>query len=159
MNAYTSRLIAVMIVCRIAAVIAPDSDHARRYIRVVCALTVLLTVLSPLSRLLAASDGIAEKITAFFTADQAVPYEETEAGAVGLMQYVAERYCVSDLSVTIRTDETDTEITGIRFYIPDCPYSTRAAIESDLNGQLAFPVEVFTDREGDVQKNDETETG
>jgi len=159
MNAYANRLIAVMVVCQIAAVIAPDSEHARRYIRVVCALTVLLTMLSPLSRLLEASDGITEKVTAFFTADQTIPYEETEAGAVGLMQYVAERYGVSDLSVTIRTDGTDMEIIGIRFYIPDCPYSTRAAIESDLNGQLAFPVEVFANREGDVQKNHETETG
>lgn len=145
MNAYGNSLIAVMVVCQIASVIAPDSEHARRYIRVVCALVALLTILSPLKHLLTLSDDVTDKITAFFTSDITETYEETEAGAVGLMQYVAGQYGVSDLSVVILTDETDTEITGIQFHIPNCPYAKCAAIEADLSEQLELPVEVFSE--------------
>ena len=151
MNAYINRLIAVMVVSQVASGIAPDQDHARRSVRVVCALTALLTLLSPFRQLLAASGDIAEKITAFFTVDSAAAYEETEAGAVGLMQYAAERYGISDFSVVIRTDETDTEVIAVEFHIPDCPYSKRAAIREELTGQLGLPVEVFADSCGKTE--------
>ncbi len=144
MNAYANSLIAVMVVCQIAVTAAPESEQARRGIRLVCALIALLTLLSPVRQLIAASGDITEKIAGFFAVSEKTVYDETEAGAVGLMQYAADRYGISDFSVVIRTDETDTEITGIEFYIPDCPYSKCAAMEADLREQLELPVRVFS---------------
>ena len=144
MNEYANSLIAVMVVCQIAVTAAPESEQARRGIRIVCALIALLTLLSPVRQLIAVSGDITEKITDFFAVGEKTVYDETEAGAVGLMQYAAERYGIADFTVVIRTDETDTEIIGIEFYIPDCPYSKCAAMEADLCGQLELPVRVFS---------------
>ncbi len=142
MNMYINRLIAVMIVCHIAVSLAPDTEHAARSIRYVCALVVLLTILSPVRALINTSDDLSEKIASFLADDTSPIYEETISGAAGLMQYVTERYGVEELSVVFLTDENDSEITELRLSIPDCPYAKCAAIESDLNEQLSFPVYV-----------------
>ena len=143
MNVYINSLIAVMIVCQIAVSVAPDSEHAVRYIRLVCALVVFLTILTPVRSLWNISDDLTEKITVFLSRDTSVTYEETETGAAALMQYVTEQYGISELSVILLTDESDQEITELRISVPDCPYATRAAIETDLNEQLNFPVFVI----------------
>ncbi len=143
MSVYIHSLIAVMIVCQIAVSVAPDSEYAVRYIRLVCSLVVFLTILSPVRNLWDMSDTLSDKITAFFTQDSSVSYDETEAGAAALMQYVAEQYGIQKLSVILRTDESDQEITELQLSVPDCPYATRAAIAADLNDQLNFPVSVI----------------
>ncbi len=145
MNAYINSLIIVMVVCQIAAVIAPDSENAKRYIRTVCAIIVLLTLLSPVKHLIALSEGITEKITSFFTTDVSQSYDENEAGAIGIMQYVTEYYNVDELSAIILTDETDTEITEIQLYIKNCPYARCVVIEAELSELLELPVYVFSE--------------
>lgn len=143
MNGYINSLLAVMIVCQVTVLISYESEYAVSGIRFVCALVVLLTVLTPCRNLIGGFESFTETITAFFEAGSTVVYEETESGAAALMQYVTEQYGISELSVVLLTDDTDSEITEFRMYIPDCPYARRAAIESDLNSQLNFPVYVF----------------
>lgn len=145
MTAYINRLIAVMVVCQIATIIAPDAENAKRSIRSVCALVSLLTLLSPLSHLFSISDNLTEKITAFFTMETSQTYDEKEAGAASILQYVTERYGIDELSVVIVTDESDTEVTEIRFFIEDCPYAARAVLESELSEAFKLPVYVFSE--------------
>lgn len=143
MTAYINRLIAVMVVCQIVTVITPDADNAKRSIRTVCALVALLTLLSPLKSLLSAADDLTGKITAFFTPESVQTYDEKEAGAAGILQYVTDHYGLDELSVVIVTDETDTEVIELRFYVENCPYTTRALLEAELSEAFGLPVYVF----------------
>lgn len=143
MNSYGNSLIAVMVICQISSVIAPSSEYAKRYIRIVCALVTLLTILAPVRHMTEIYDNISDKISAFFASDITEQYDDNEIGAVGLMQYITEQYDISDVSVVIRTDKSDTEIVEIQIYIPSCPYTKRASIEADLNAQLDIPCRVF----------------
>lgn len=143
MSSYGNSLIAVMVICQISSVIAPNSEYSKRYIRIVCALVTLLTILAPVRHMTEIYGTISDKISAFFASDITEQYDDNEICAVGLMQYITEQYDISDVSVVIRTDESDTEIVEIQIYIPSCPYTKRASIEADLNAQLDIPVGVF----------------
>ena len=145
MNAYINSLIAVMVVCQIAVVIAPDSDNAGRCIRTVCAVVALLTLLAPAKHLLSRSGELVDRVTSFFTADITQSYDENDSAAAGLMQYIISQYDLDELSAVILTDETDTTITGIRLYIPECPYPRRMVMESELQELLGLPVSVFSE--------------
>lgn len=145
MTAYINRLIVVMVVCQIVIVITPDAENAKRSVRTVCALVSLLTLLSPLNHLLSISDDLTDKITAFFTTETSQNYDEKEAGAASILQYVTERYGIDELSVVIVTDESDTEVTELRFFIENCPYATRAILEAELCEAFELPVYVFSE--------------
>ncbi len=146
MSNYINSLTAVMIVCQITILLAPASEYAVRYIRIVCALIVLLTILTPLKNLPDITDSVSEAVSNFLNSNVSVNYDETESSAAGLMQYVTEYYGISELSAVLVTDDTDTAITELRLYIPDCPYTTRELIADDLNRELNFPVYVFVEK-------------
>lgn len=143
MNSYGNSLIAVMVICQISSALAPDSEYSKRYIKIVCTLVTLLTLLAPIKHLTEFYDDISDKISSFFSTDVTEQYDENEVGAIGIMQYISEKYDVSDVSIVIQTNESDTEVVEIDVYISNCPYSKRALIESDLNAQLELTTKVF----------------
>lgn len=143
MNDYGNSLIAVMIVCQIASVLSPDSDHARRYISLVCAIVALLTVIAPARQIFDVYNDISDKVAAFFESGETETYSETEFGIHSLMQYISSRYDVSDIEVIVTTDENDTTPLSLNVVIHDCPYAKRAAIEEELREMLTLPVDVY----------------
>ncbi len=145
MTAYINRLIIVMVVCQIVTVLTPDTDTAKRSIRTVCALVALLTLLSPLTQLLTSADDLIDKVTAFFSSTSTPAYDEKEMVSSEILHYVTARYEIEELSMTLVTDETDTVVTEIRFYIPNCPYATRASLASELTEIFELPVYVFSE--------------
>ena len=146
MNGYINSLTAVMIVCHITVLLAPESEYAVRYIRTVCALIILLTVLAPLKNLPDIAAPVSEAVSNFLNKNVSADYTETESGAAGLMQYITEYYGISELSAVLVTDDTDTDITELRLYIPACPYTTRELLADDLNKELNFPVYVLAEK-------------
>lgn len=146
MNSYINSLTAVMIVCQISVLLAPSSEYAIRYIRMVCALIVLLTILAPLKNFSAITVQVSEAVSSL--ADSYIlsaDYNELEGSTAGLMQYITEYYGISELTAVLLTDDTDTTVTELQLYIQDCPYTTRELIEEDLNKELNFPVYVFSE--------------
>ena len=144
MTRYINSLTAVMIVCQITVLLAPASEYAIRYIRMVCALIVLLTILTPLKNLPDITAQVSEAVSSLVDSNISADYNELESGTAGLMQYVTEYYGISELSAVLQTDDTDTTIIELRLYIQDCPYTTREIIAEDLNKELNFPVYVFS---------------
>lgn len=145
MNRYINSLTAVMIVCQIIVLLAPASEYAIRYIRMVCALIVLLTILTPLKNLPAIATQVSETVSSLVDSNISADYNEQESGMAGLMQYITESYGISELSAVLLTDAADTTITELRLYIQDCPYTTRELIANDLNKELNFPVYVLAE--------------
>ncbi len=145
MNRYINSLTAVMIVCQIIVLLAPASEYAIRYIRMVCALIVLLTILTPLKNLPAITAQVSETVSSLVDSNISADYNEQESGMAGLMQYITESYGISELSAVLLTDAADTTITELRLYIQDCPYTTRELIANDLNKELNFPVYVLAE--------------
>lgn len=142
MNDYGNSLIAVMVVCQIASVLSPDSDHARRNIGLVCALVALLTVIAPARQIFDVYNDISDRVSAFFESGETKTYSDTEFGIHSLMQYISSRYDVSELEVIVTTDENDMTPLSLKVVIHDCPYARRAAIEEELREMLTLPVEV-----------------
>ncbi len=145
MTAYINRLLTVMVVCQIATVLAPDAETSKHSVRMVCALVSLLTLLSPLTQLFTATDQLTEKITAFFSTESVQTYDDRTTVSSQILQYVTSEYDLEELSLTIVTDETDTAVTELRFYIKNCPYATRAFIESELAETFDLPIYVFSE--------------
>ncbi len=146
MTTYINSIITVMVVCQVATVLAPDSDSAKKYIRTVCALIVLFTLISPIKYILSISGDISEKITNFFNTEELnTPYDEQEAGIISIMQYVAEKYDTEEISAVIITNEEDTAITEIQLFVPNCPYAQRQTIETEMTQMLEIPVYVFSE--------------
>ena len=146
MNRYINSLTAVMIVCQIIVLLAPASEYAIRYIRMVCALIVLLTILTPLKNLPAITTQVSEAVSSLADSNiLSADYNELEGSTAGLMQYITEYYGISELTAVLLTDDTDTTVTELQLYIQDCPYTTRELIEEDLNKELNFPVYVFSE--------------
>lgn len=143
MNSYGNSLIAVMVICQISSALTPNSEYSKRYIKIVCALVTLITLLAPIKHLSEFYDDISDKISSFFSTDVTEKYDENEVGAIGIMQYISEKYDIADISMVIQTDESDTEIVAINVFVSNCPYSKRALIEADLNEQLELPTKVL----------------
>lgn len=143
MRTYVNRLLAVMVVCQIAIVLAPDTETGKRSLRTVCALVSFLTILSPLHQFLVSADSITEKITSFFTIESSQTYDEKTTVSSELLQYVTTHYRLEEVLLTIITDESDTTVTELRFYVQNCPYATRALIETELTEMFEIPVYVF----------------
>lgn len=145
MNRYINSLTAVMIVCQITVLLAPASEYAIRYIRMVCALIVLLTILTPLKNLPAITTQASEAVSSLLGSNISADYNEHESGMAGLMQYITESYGISELSAVLLMDAADTTVTELRLYIQNCPYTTRELIANDLNKELNFPVYVLAE--------------
>ncbi len=142
MTAYINRLLAVMIACQLSIVLAPDTEIGKRSVRIVCALVSFLTILFPLNQFLSSTDSITEKITSFFSVESAQIYDEKTTVFAEILQYVTTQYDLDEVFLTIVTDESDTTVTELRFYIENCPYATRALIETELTETFGIPVYV-----------------
>ena len=148
MYGYVNTLIAVILIAEIAVCLSPDGADMKKYVRLVAALAVLLTMLSPIRTLVASIPRIAEKAEEFFAETEAVqpPDGLGEAAAV-LVDYLEENYGkkAAHSTVTFVTDEKET-VTEVQFFLPECDSEDGERIKAVLGRELKVKVTVFFGR-------------
>ena len=143
MSSYINCLIAVMILCQITTIITPDSERAKQSIRTICAIISLLVLLSPLKNIASLSEQISEKLSSAPDTNYAAGYTTKESDSIQLLQYITAYYNVDEVSMTVHTNEADTQILKIELHIPNYPYTACSVMENELQELLNFPVYVF----------------
>lgn len=149
MKDYFNSVVVTVIVCQVVSVFSPNNDSAKKYIRLLCALSVLLTLISPILRLSRNIDSIVDDIGDLFTDDSRNREysldDELKRTAYVVMTAVSERFGIKKEGIrsVIITDE-NSEICEIQIYIDHSPYSTREQIERELKKEIGIPVHVFS---------------
>ena len=142
MNTYLHRLISVMIICQTITLITPDTEYAKRYIRIVCALITVLTMLSPVRFITEISETFREFAASVISDTETSASEQTPAGTKELLQYISAHYNIEDFSAVFHTDETDTILTSLELHIKYFPYTQCIALQEELETLLQIPVSV-----------------
>ena len=146
MGVYINSLIAVIVTCQIVLRLSPDKDNTKKYVRLICSLAVLLTMISPLKSIILSVDDVRAHITEFFTAGEAEksPADSFAPAAATLLSYVEENFPAAgeDISLTFVTDESDA-ITEVQIFLPESDARTCGEIESTLGRELSVTVRVF----------------
>lgn len=149
MKDYFNSVVVTVIVCQVVSVFSPNNDSAKKYIRLLCALSVLLTLISPAMRLSRSMDSIIADMSRFLTAgstDEGYSTDdELKRTAYVVMTAVSERFGIKKEGIrsVIITDE-DGEICEIQIYVDRSPYSTREQIERELKKEIGIPIHVFS---------------
>lgn len=147
MRSYINRLIVTMVICQIAAVVSPESG--KKYIRFVCGLVVLLTLISPVIRLRDDLSGIKESVLELIGGGEVTYSDGYEAAANMIFAYVSEKYSIGadDMRITFVTGG-DGALCEIQIFVKNCPYAAKEEIKQVTGEEFGVDVYVFTE-EGD----------
>ena len=156
MSGYIRGLILIVIVCNLVLYLAPDFGVGmKKYIIYLCGLTVLLTVLAPLSKGCERQADVRDKIISFFDVQESGEKDIRKAviggtvreTAYAVMMYLTETYGIrSDrVSVAVITDEAEeqAEVTELQIYIENCAPSDRERIRREVSDMINASVYVF----------------
>lgn len=152
MTAYINQLILTVVVCQIAAMISPDGENAKRYIRVVCALVTMLTILSPIRTLIDHAGELAESFRNFFTAAETVDNtrDSLESAAYTILTYAGDKYDLDmdGAEVTFFTND-DGEAVEMQMFIKSGDSQDRDRLAAELEDELGITVHIFLERRTD----------
>lgn len=156
MSGYIRGLILIVIVCNLVLFLAPDFGVGmKKYIRYLCGLSVLLTVLTPVSTGCEQQADMRDKIVSFFEVRETGETDIREAviggtvreTAYAVMMYLTETYGIrrDSVSVAVITDESEeqAEITELQIYIENCAPSDRERIRREVSSMMNAAVYVF----------------
>lgn len=145
MTSYINRLIVTMVICQIATVLSPE--NGRRYVRTVCALVVLLTLIGPIVRLSESVTDAGEYVKDMLDTSAAVLDEEKfETSANMIFTYAAQHFSVSgeNIRITFVTDESG-EVCEIQIFLKNCPYAARKEIGDVTEKEFGIVTHVFAE--------------
>lgn len=152
MNAYLNSLVATVIVCQVVTMFSPDKDSLRRYVRLLCALVVILTLASPIRNVINGAGEIASGIAELF--DGAGSTAQGTAGDDGgvanlayvIMSAVSEKFDIAaeNLRITLVTDEGG-ELSEIQLYMKRTAYADRERVREAIAAEFEIPVYVFAE--------------
>lgn len=151
MTAYINGLILTVVVCQAASMLAPEGESAKRYIRIVCALVTLLTILSPVKTLIGHAGEIGQSFRNFFTAaqtaEEGTPRDSLQSAAYTILTYAEERYGfdTEDAEVTFFTDDAG-EVTELMLFFPSGNAFDRDRLQAELEDELEITVHIFLER-------------
>lgn len=146
MTSYINTLIISMLVSQAAVLILPDSKGSKQYVKLICALIILLNIVSPVKHL----GEIKSRVTEFFSSFSESGQAAGEGGmysadGYAIMKYIIGEYKLSGegMSVTFITDEDGEKVREIQIIIEKCPQFVKEKISSQLGKELEVDVYVF----------------
>ena len=145
MTAYINSLISVIIVCEIVLRIAPDGGSGKKYVRIVCSLAVLLTMISPIRSLAGNAAVTEEKIADLFSPGRQTDESDAFAPAASAIgAYIEKNHPAAgkDYSLTFVTGENG-ELSEVQIFLGTADGRLCAALENDLGRELGVTVRVF----------------
>ena len=146
MSSYINSLIAVILLAEIVMHVSPDGDIGKRYVRLVCSLAVLLTMISPIKSVVSfLSDGIGAVTDYVKTEENAVTErDELSPAAETILSYIKDS-CgkhSDGASLTFVTDDAG-DITEVQIFLPHGDSATREKLDDALGRGLNIRVSVF----------------
>lgn len=151
MTTYVNQLIITVVVCQIATMISPDGENSRRYVRIVCALVTILTIISPITTIAESADDIAGNIRDFFTSAETESVDSErgtlEAAAYAIMSYARENFDLdlTDAELTFYTDDSG-NITELQMFVKSGVAADRDRLAAELEDELGVTVHIFMER-------------
>ena len=147
MAAYINSLIAVIILAEIVTHLAPNETSGKKYVKLVCSLVVLLTMISPLKTVISNIPDRITDMTEYFTSVKEANNEEPEgfsAAAATLLSYLRDYFGekAEHASVTFVTNEDDS-IREAQFFLPCADEATGSRVRRMLENELSVTVKVF----------------
>ena len=156
MRSWWNALIAVLLAGQIASQAAPGSESARKGVKLICGLAVLLTLLSPIRRLPEAAEKWRQAAEDYLAAREQTQEDPYETAAQAIMIYAADAVAYAadtvggngaalrePVELTI-TEGEDGEVREIRLFLPECPAETRSEIRETLEEAYGIPVFLYT---------------
>lgn len=154
MTEYINGLILTVVVCQAASMLAPEGETAKRYLKIVCALVTLLTILSPVKTFVSHAGEIGQSFRNFFTAsetaEEITPRDSLETAAYTILTYAKERYGfdTDGAEVTFFTDDTG-NVDELMLFLPSGNAFNRDRLQADLEKELGVIVHIFLERRDD----------
>lgn len=152
MTAYINQLILTVVVCQVAVMISPDVERAKRYIRIVCALVTILTILTPVRTLVDNAGELAESFGNFFTAAETTDNmrDSLESAAYTILTYAGENYDLNmdGAEVTFFTND-DGEAVEMQMFVKSGDSHDRDRLTAKLENELGITVHIFLERRTD----------
>jgi len=152
MNAYLNGIVVTVVACQIATVFSPNEESLRRYVRILCALVTVMTLVSPIKYVISGAEEIMSGITNFFEGSDFSQREEEDGNGVANLAYVimsavSNKFDIEekDVRITIVTDEQG-ELSEIQMYLKRTAYVDRERILEALSAEFEIPVYVFAER-------------
>ncbi|MBQ2725336.1 MAG: hypothetical protein IJF78_06505 [Clostridia bacterium] len=149
MKEYLNAVIVTVIVCQTAQMMTHDTESCKRFIRMICAAVMLLTIAAPVRYVTANIDRfimMAEEWT--MQEESAESDDPMEQTAQAIMQHACD-LCSLDsdgMRITLVTDEEGT-IVEIQLFAERCSYSDRVSAEEKLRKIYGIPVYIYSKRE------------
>lgn len=149
MTAYINSLIAVIVACQLVIKLAPDSGTSKKYVRLICSLAVLGTMIAPVKSLVLSADELYGQAAEFFSPPQKEEKSDAFApAATALLSYIEDTFHPrGEVRLTFITDD-DERITEVQIFAPTADGQTCGRIERALGGELSVGVRVFGDGGG-----------
>ena len=148
MSGYINELLAVVIMCRIVTMIAPDGETSRRYLGAVCALVTLSALISPIVHIVKNFGGISETAAGIFLTDtEENEGERDDLGSLAavIFAFAEEEFGISTKGgeVVFYTDENG-EVEEAAVFLMDGTVEQCGRLGSILSEELGCDVHAYT---------------
>ncbi len=150
MNGYLNTVIVTVTVCQIAQMITQNTESYRRFVHIMCALVLLLTIAKPIGWVMTNIDCIVESIRDWGTTEAAdtAADDPMETTAQAVMEHAIQAFSLDPegMKVTLITDEESGRLTEIQLYVFRCSYTERVYVSEKLTELYGIPVYLYNDR-------------
>ncbi len=162
MSGYVKGLLVTVVACRLVLLLAPNFfAEMKAYMKYLCGLVILLTVIMPFVNGCDLQEGAKEEILAFFTpaeykedekttVEEAVIEGTVRETAYAIMTYLSETYNIpaDSITVTVVTEEEETSaICEIQIYLYNVSLSDRGSIRREIEEMTGIYSFVFAKSE------------
>ncbi len=148
MTAYINELIITVVVCQIASMISPETENSKRYIKTVCALVTILTLISPVRTIINHAEEIANSLKNFFAMEETVEENSVrdtmQSVAYTIMKYTEENYEleIEGAEVSFITDESG-QARELQIFLKSGNVEDRDKLKAELERELGIIVHIF----------------
>lgn len=148
MTAYINELIITVVVCQIASMISPENENSKRYIKTVCALVTILTLISPVRTIINHAEEIANSLKDFFAIEETVEENSVrdtmQSVAYTIMKYTKENYELETegAEVSFITDEAG-QAMELQIFLKSGNVEDRDKLKTELERELGIIVHIF----------------
>lgn len=143
MRTYYNSLVVMMIVTTIACFLSPSAELAKKDVRPVCGLLLLLTLVSPLSDALSSIGSVDFSAFSPYSAGDEQLYAPQ---AYAILEYISDKYGIAVDRVVFITDESG-ELSEIQLFTGEVPYNIKEAAANSLEGEYGCEVRLYCGEE------------